>query len=101
MRSNIARTCGSASVPDAGCGVSVGSAIPGDYPARAGPTERLAYWRFERNETSWLTCLGEEGAKPTNEGMGAVGFSRVDAIAPGRRVEPMCVSGGPGPLLPL
>jgi hypothetical protein len=40
-------------------------------------------------------------ARLAKEGIGAVGLRNVEAIAWGRRIEPMCVSGGPGPLFPL
>ena len=40
-------------------------------------------------------------ASDWNDGIGAVGLRSVEAIACGRRIEPMWVSGGPGPLLPL
>src|ERR1700679_792116 len=104
MRSNIARTCGSASVPDSGRGVSAGSAIRRRLPVKRlrapdaarrspvceqmwRPTGRhiAPYWRSERNETTSWNFFGELFAKAANDGIGAVGFLIVEAIAPGRR----------------
>ncbi len=36
-----------------------------------------------------------------NDGIGAVGLISVEAIAAGRSLSPIFVSGGPGPLLPF
>src|SRR5581483_10938099 len=56
------------------------------------------YWSSDRKPTRALNLFG---GRFLNDGIGAVGFRRVDAIAPGRTTLPMCVRFGPGPLLPL
>jgi len=56
------------------------------------------YWSSDRKPTTALNFCGGRFAK---EGIGGVGFRNVEAIAWGSSSDPMCVSSGPGPLLPF
>src|ERR1700722_9253836 len=62
---------------------------------------RPAYCSSARKLTRLLNFSGEFWARPSNDGIGAVGLRSVEAIAAGRSVAAMCVSAGPGPLLPF
>src|SRR5205807_4111980 len=91
MRSNIARTWASSSTPEVG----EAEASPGVVEATTG------YCSIDRNLTRFWNCVGFCCASFLNVGIGAVGLISVERIASADRSEPMCVSGGPGPLLPL
>src|ERR1700729_1978579 len=84
MRSNIARTCPASSVPAPDCGRAC--------------TARYFDFDSDRNSTIASNFFG---GRFLNDGIGAVGFTSVRAIAWAGNREPMCVSSGPGPLLPL
>ena len=64
-------------------------------------SQRRSYRNIDRKPTRFANFFGEVLAMFAKEGIGAVGFLSVDAIAPASRSAPMLVSGGPGPLLPL
>src|SRR5579875_3307800 len=114
MRSNIARTWGSGSVPgvpEAGGRGATVSPLPGPCDPSVGEDTligaggasagRQAYWSMPRKLTRSLNFLGLVFARSANDGIGAVGLRSVEAIAFGRRIEPILVRLGPGPLLPL
>src|SRR5579875_3318355 len=54
-----------------------------------------------RKPTRSLNFLGLVLARFANDGIGAVGLRSVEAIPLGRRIDPILVRFGPGPLLPL
>ena len=89
MRSNIARTCPASSTP---CGV--GAARRSSLRSRPRRPSGFA----DRKVTIASNLLAGRFA---NDGIGAVGFTSVRAIAAGGRREPMWVRFGPGPELPL
>jgi hypothetical protein len=63
--------------------------------------EPSGYRSIEMKSTSSLNFSGYWWAKLVNDGIGGFGWRSGAAIATVLRREPSCVSGGPGPLLPL
>src|ERR1700753_4051923 len=61
----------------------------------------MPYWSIDRKLTRSWNFFGLFLARSANEGIGAVGLRSVEAIACGRRLAPVLVKGGPGPLLPF